>query len=597
MAEAIQSPFGVEWIMYGQDPGLKTEDLKGFFDIQPAGVIALPGISIGASFYRDLMSYNKFSPQTMSREFRVNANIPPSLKTVNQQIIETIPRSTTIAIRSSGTDESGGTGIYQTVFLTTESSYTNRAYDLIALANAERDIYASYHSAGAMMHRRIGDLGMGILIQPVTGSRLDSYFMPTLSGVLTLHQGRPIIRAAIGLGTKTVDVIEDTHVTILDAKADLDTIKKQIMRLSQADAIALVTGTVRSLAVTEEMKRTALSQVGKLMLMRNVWEDYFNNGRAYYWEFAIDESRELPYVVQSSIDEITEQAHIELGEPEGRLLGESSDLVNSGIKLGKGIFVLRTTQDIKVLEEFNAANKDFLLILPDNALTQAVGPIPVSSFQHFSNAAAILELQGRIHLGKGGSHFAQLCKRRDILFLGVDARGDTIKLDQLLGNPTSVLSRFGTGFYDLRFKVTNTATRGRVEVLDPPIKTEPIVAVQEPAGYSIEGGRELHYAALVLDYILNSAMLPEEIQEALYYGVDGFINLRIYGSKHPIEESVVNLPADEAELLAADLKLVLPWLKEHEDQLLAHTPDHIGGVHIASFNNFLFKLDRILKER
>jgi hypothetical protein len=75
------------------------------------------------------------------------------------------------------------------------------------------------------------------------------------------------------------------------------------------------------------------------------------------------------------------------------------------------------------------------------------------------------------HVGnRGGAHFPESCKRKGILFLGVP---DYFKqnIDTILGEPTEQLGNH-SAYWDVDFKMINTLSGGRVEILGEANKNE-----------------------------------------------------------------------------------------------------------------------------
>lgn len=473
-----ESPFGKEWIMYGKDPGLKTTDLIQFQKLILLGrVKPLPGISIGASYFDEFLSNNKLEKDIQRRDID-RGKMPESLLGVNKEILKIIPKGKPVVVRSSARDERGGTGVYYSGFFVPTGNINE---DLKKLEELEAEVYSSYYSHQAKIYRDNSDgEGMGILIQPVVGDRLDNqYFMPSLSGVMTLIDDEPTLRLVGGLGTKAVDM--DEAIVLKGKDITIENITTSISRLKNADAINIYSGQVESIPLDDLKREKILGQLGKLSTLFEAWQSI---QPPHYWEFAIDQSDDqLPFIVQAAPEPPTKQPLLEYEQQEGKTVFEGTDTINTGIKRGRGIIVVGVNgflrEDLHLIEQLNREEKDFLLVLPDSAFSKLGGSAKVN-LSHFSHALGVVEIQtppasdvkGVITLtidhtkGRGGAHFTELCKRRDILFLGVMRQNNTNRLSQL-GEMTEEVG-MSSGFYDADFKITNIKGHGRVEIMNNP---------------------------------------------------------------------------------------------------------------------------------
>src|ERR1700690_2204790 len=150
MAEKVvptESQFGKEWILFGQDHGAKTEDLQSFEALGIPDVSVQRGFSIGASYFRDYLAINGFTPETPDNKLQlVKAKIPPSLRDVQKAVLGLIPVGTPFFVRSSAIGEHGGTGIYDSdIMVRTGDNKT----DLNQLTRITKMIYSGYNSENA----------------------------------------------------------------------------------------------------------------------------------------------------------------------------------------------------------------------------------------------------------------------------------------------------------------------------------------------------------------------------------------------------------------------------------------------------------------
>ena len=474
-----ESQFGKEWISYGSNPGLKTRDLINLDEQNLSGISVLPGISIGSSLFHEFIQYNDFRNSTQDFEIE-QGEIPPHLSEINQEILSFIPKGIPIAIRSSATDERGGTGIYYTTFYIKTGDTQE---DLAVLEENQKSIFASFFSSDKVVNLERTNSGMGMLIHPVVGDRFGDYFMPSLSGVLTLVNDEPILRLVIGLGTKAVETSE-AIVLKKEKISDIKTIFKALQSITKVDVVNLNTTQLETITIRRsfEIEKSIYPQVPKLVELIRAWQKTLTDKTSSYWEFAIDQSESPGIVVQHSPENRTPVKDLELEPQEGTVLFEGTDVVNIDSRKGRGIIQVGaggfSLDDMDILLKFNQQHSNYLLILPDTVFSGFFGLRKVS-IGHFSNAAAIVELQyfrderipGMIlaprvdHTGgRGGDHFTTLTSRNDILFLGVVVK-------EYDGNPQDILgtisAKKGTyiAIWDQEFKITNTKNRGRVEIL------------------------------------------------------------------------------------------------------------------------------------
>jgi len=112
-------------------------------------------------------------------------------------------------------------GIYRSIFLANQGPLEHRLRELLG---AIAEIYAGVFSPDAVSYRRRHDLldydeRMGVMIQPVVGSRHGDYFCPSMAGVAfsrndwrwspRIRREDGLARLVVGLGTHAVDRVGD----------------------------------------------------------------------------------------------------------------------------------------------------------------------------------------------------------------------------------------------------------------------------------------------------------------------------------------------------------------------------------------------------
>ena len=435
----------------------------------------LAGIGIGATLFDETLSRNG-QPENPTSQDLLHCQLPASLSQINGQVASLLPTGIPVVVRSSARDERGGTGVYYSGFIVPSG---DQQKDIAVLEQTEKAVYASYYTNQAKAYRQGADSqGMALLVQPVIGDRYDNHFMPAFSGVMTVVDGKPTLRLVIGLGTKAVDM--DEAIVLEGDNISVNAIAKMLGSLEKADAINLSTGQVQAISISDEARERASGQLSKLTLLINA---YKQNKQPHYWEFAIDEQNELPYIVQAAPEQQKGAIKQEFDAPEGTILYEGEDTVNTGVKRGKGIIIVGSrggfsSDELRIIQAINEESKDFLLVLPDTVFTRAGGGEQQIDLSHFSNASGVVEIQVpkvSYAMGvpmtidhtkkRGGAHFSELCKRKDILFLGVQPQEGHSEIAQL-GDITENIG-YGSAFWDAEYKMTNTPDGGRVEILKP----------------------------------------------------------------------------------------------------------------------------------
>ena len=158
-------------------------------------------------------------------------------------------------------------GIYRSIFLHNQGSLEEC---LAELTGAIAEIYAGVFSPDALSYRKRHDLidydeRMGVMLQPVVGSRRGKYFLPQFAGVafsrndnrwsLRIQREDGMMRIVLGLGTHAVDRVGD-YARMVALKAP--TIRpegspEEIVRASQkhVDVIDLAGGGFRGVPAAE----------------------------------------------------------------------------------------------------------------------------------------------------------------------------------------------------------------------------------------------------------------------------------------------------------------------------------------------------------
>jgi pyruvate,water dikinase len=159
-----------------------------------------------------------------------SAEFPPELQKGFSALLDDLGEVPLIVRSSSLLEDRTGSafsGKYKSLFLANQGSKRDR---LRALLDAVAEVYASIFSPDPIQYRAERNLldvheEMGLMIQPVVGTRVGPYYMPAFSGVaLSTNEFRwsprirredGLLRLVPGLGTRAVDRLSDDYPVLL----------------------------------------------------------------------------------------------------------------------------------------------------------------------------------------------------------------------------------------------------------------------------------------------------------------------------------------------------------------------------------------------
>lgn len=479
-------PLPDNWSFYGTDFGGKVNGLLDFEKEGVTNVEVVPGNAIGASFFREFILENKFDENSWPNDVNRTGKLPDKLREANRQILSSLSPGTCLAVRSSVVGENEGVGVYSSYFMVVSGDIET---DLETVGRLELGIYADYFSydsrdllADKFLDTNEG--GVGLLVQKVVGDQYGEFFMPAISGVVTFINGELALRVVLGLGTKAVEMRDAIVLKRDNLRQEI--IERALLSLREIEVISLTANKLVLGSPEYDWSVVAIAQVGKLMKLVKAWQSLEVRGKPYYCEFAVTDAHDHPQILQVNREEPYDEKTSELGPVTGRVMCESNDVVNTGTKVGRGIVHLDLSgsapENLQHLFQFNMTNKDYLLIVNDVLFDEATYKTRLN-ISHFGNAAGVVERQlvrqrkpfhlwgGLDHVGRGGTHFVEVCKRRDILFQGCVVRLWDKSLEEALGPFSERFGPFG-GYWDLEYKMTNTNNEGRVEIYGETVKRE-----------------------------------------------------------------------------------------------------------------------------
>jgi len=408
--------------------GLKADDLNQYSELLANVGVTIPeGIVIATGVFNQLTELLNLEAAPEEIEKR---DCPDFLLSINQGILDRLEIGRPYAIRSSALSERGGTGIYKSVFFWPTG---DRIEDLKNLWRCEATVYASEFTLDAKLWREKNNApaGMAILIQPVVGFRFKEHFLPALAGVAyTSLNGLPTIRVVIGLGTLAVN----GGGVVYNYRPDNSYyFGKELWEQKVAEAIT-AGGVIGEVSPHYEEIQAGVDFKSFNDLFDTLEKLQKQGG--FFFEWVISEGK--VFVVQCAAHNDRPTTDLPFDMSSHFLLMKGEDVLHSGRATCKAIIYARmwSSETAQALEHLNRNVRDYLLIVPQHALSLMAEEGFRLAFRHFSNALAVVEKQMSVDFeeeklrimaglpnidhtsGKGATHFAQLCNRADILFIG-----------------------------------------------------------------------------------------------------------------------------------------------------------------------------------
>ncbi len=420
--------------------GRKAEDLNRYSQaITDSGMVIPKGFVIATGIFDQLVTQfnlkGKIAPEKIEKR-----GCPEYLATINTSILDKLEVGVPYAIRSSALSEQGGTGIYQSSFFWPTG---DRAGDASKLWHAEAAVYASEFTQDAKLwrERQNAPMGMAILIQPVVGFQFQDGFLPPLAGTAyTSYYGLPTVRLVVGMGTQAVN---GGGLVYHYPPEHCSHLQRAVWDQEEADMIT-PEGVEQTSSQYREIHREIDRSYDAFAQLFDMLAKLQQHGNFSLEWVAYGENI---FVVQCTTHEDRLPGNLSFDSNGYFLLLQSKDTLNSGRASCKAIVYVGdwSPDTAEALEWVNEATKDYLLIVPQQAtsLLAAINQGRANmfpgiggkqlSYSHFSNALAVVEKQ--VHYesanasllgltdhshGLGASHFAELCDRTDILFLGAE---------------------------------------------------------------------------------------------------------------------------------------------------------------------------------
>lgn len=437
--------------LYGNDVGLKVEDLETY-----AELLELSGFDVHGGRVIGAEAFDRVKQELKMSEMIVKSLIAPDwmqkLNYWNARCL--LEKGAPYILRSSSRADRGGNGIYESlIFVPTGDSEA----DAKEIWRLERQMYEGEFRGSAIQWREKENLpiGMAIGIERVVGKARGNLFYPILSGVAyTSYRGKPLVTVRFGLGAG----VQGEKAAKFTNEISYGDFIVEMSKQGRASVVDLQNGKQKYVDIEYldiQMPINLFQRVNEIFERLAKLKE--KGKQDFYLEWVLADINSQIQVVQIAPFEDKEGIPINIESTGKTLLASGPDIVNHGKKTCQQIVWARepwNDDSLNQIAYLNTRLKDYLLIIPQEAfsLVSNIDLIKGQIFKkfeykHFSNASAILENQvyyedkglllssGRFVTdhkeNKGGTHFQQICDRRDVLFLG--AKVDVMKLFDLEG--------------------------------------------------------------------------------------------------------------------------------------------------------------------
>lgn len=216
--------------------------------------------------WKQKKSHGTFDHAEEARQRLLSATFPEEIQEQFREILNYFGQSPVIVRSSSLLEDAYGnsfSGKYESVFCVNQGSPDERLQNFM---NAVKTVYASTMDPEALLYRSQRGLldrdeQMALLVQRVSGSMYDDYYMPQIAGVgfsynlyvwdRSIDPKAGVLRLVFGLGTRAVDRSDDDYTRIVAVnepekrpEADFGELRKYAQR--KVDLLNLETNTFAS---------------------------------------------------------------------------------------------------------------------------------------------------------------------------------------------------------------------------------------------------------------------------------------------------------------------------------------------------------------
>jgi hypothetical protein len=330
-----------------------------------------------------------------------------------------------LAVRSSASGDSRGTGVYDSKFTDCDTSYLKRAI---------LEVMASYFTRNALDFRRDANCeeGLAVIVEPIIGQWhqtsdfwIKKLFGPVISGfgyTSTPRDANGFISMIQGLGggvdypyrKKITPIVLEEHRGKLN-----ELVKNQSpwhygfnSKLEEGSRKHVSSGLLLSDNIKRLVDTLDLNEMFKKM---GLLEEACGKPQYFEWALTSGECKPEYWITQISDVEVVRDMYNFSGI--GNVLIEGNEAVGTG-KLGSTrIAYCRSMDSLPALRKFNRANENYILVF-SGFLTSDWRSM---SYGHYGNANVLLEAHSSIHNhGDSLAHFGGRTQLTGKLFGCVD---------------------------------------------------------------------------------------------------------------------------------------------------------------------------------
>jgi hypothetical protein len=325
-----------------------------------------------------------------------------------------------IVVRSSAAGDACGNGIYKSVVTVNEPE---------SVQEALKTALASYFTQSAIDFRRDAKTGtgMGIIIEPLVGKKVNQYFFPILSGfgyTSTINDNEGYVNVDPGFGCavksryseRITKTMIDQHDGVLTKyiRDELSLIKNESkpyrrstllrqfadgIEYGHGEAFCFLDKEVRiksdvSITKSNDFYEVLNDNFGEIFQMMTQAEQRF--GAPQYFEFAVtfDSGKSNFWVIQiADVTDLEKETNYIDFDKTDKTLIEAHSVNISGIRnVSKTVFCF-TEKDVDQLLSFNQRNTNYMLVYSSELLPDYKKAKIFNEYEYFSNASVILQLQ------------------------------------------------------------------------------------------------------------------------------------------------------------------------------------------------------------
>lgn len=414
---------------------------------------------------------------------------------------------TPLAIRSSATGDSRGTGIYHSEFTINQPGQVRKAL---------QKVLSSYFSedAGAFRRDSGSGEGFGVVVEPLIGHKFrGDMIAPLLSGFgyTSTSQGEGYVNIVPGLGGG-VESKDGEKISRSFLAPTEDDIFSPLFEYARKQKHKMVHGEIpmrRSgfLQTNSDRFSTGYEYEAKMFFLGNRWirpqvldatmhmdwekdrnmimglmdldifplfdrmdkmEEKFGKPQYFEWAMTLDKRKKPIFWILQISDVDKKLDHMDF-EDYGTSLLEGHTVTGTGIKDCDKIVYCPGMWALDSLAEFNQENRGYLLVYSSLASTHSYNDSRTLHYRHFSNAGVLMENQDAQHAFDAGNPLGHIHGQVDMtnkLFGVIDEKAFTEDAEPDFFHGTGTKTEGDLTIYDRKVKVVASERQNRIVVYD-----------------------------------------------------------------------------------------------------------------------------------